>query len=494
MRDMRGYWLAALQTLKVRFRRLCNPMRHLSLFAFLLVLMSSLVQAQAGDGRIYVRRIEFLGTNQINDQVLRRELLQLEGTHINTVALEQSRLRLERLPYVKRAEVSQRPVKDAQDQVDVLITITEAPARQYRVGGAYSESLGISGFGYFINENLLGTGQRFFARVEASEFHTAAQLSHTDPYARPSGISRTIGFSSRRFDQLTKDTTELEGDLVRARLEYGYQVAERQSIRSGLGLQGTELTTGPLASTQLENWVRNNGNPTVQGNESSTDYLTAEFLFGWHHDTRDKKVFPNTGVEQQLSLKFAVPGSEVEYYAIEYELNKYWPLNGGWAAKNGVKVGFGAKYGSKTTSLAPNLNWFAGGPNSVRGYRENRLGPQDSLGNPYGGNLLVSNQFELMMPLPEKWQRHTRIGFFYDIGNVFSTENVSFLDDDGQSLDYTFKFSKLRHSVGIAAQILMPIGALRLSYGVPLNAEDNNPNRFLRDDVDQFQVAVGVEF
>jgi outer membrane protein insertion porin family len=456
--------------------------------------MPSLLQAQAGDGRIYVRRIEFLGTNRIDDQVLRRELLQLEGTHINTVALEQSRLRLERLPYVKRAQVTQRPVKGAPDQVDVLITITEAPARRYGGGGGYSESHRVSVHGYFINQNLFGTGQRFFARVEASEFHTVAQLSHTDPYVRPNGISRTVALSSRRFDQLTADTTELEGDLVRVRLEYGYQVAERQAIRLGLALQDAELTTGPLASSQILDWVRNNGSPTVQGNETSTNYLTAEFRLGWHHDTLDRNVFPNRGVEQLLSLKVTVPGSEVEYYTIDYEFNKYWPLNDGWTVKLGTKLGFGTKYGSKTSSLAPNLNWFAGGPNSVRGYRENRLGPKDSLGNPYGGNVFVSTQFELMMPLPEKWQSHTRIGFFYDIGNVFSTENVSFLDDDGQSLDYTFEFSELRQSVGLAAQFLMPLGVLRLSYGVPLNAEDDNPNRFLRDDIERFQITIGVDF
>jgi outer membrane protein insertion porin family len=469
-------------------------MRYVVLLVFLLALVPSLLEAQAGDGRIYVRRIEFLGTDQINDNVLRRELSQLEGTHINTVALEQSRLRLEQLPYVERAQIAQRPVKDAPDQVDVLITVTEAPAREYRVGGAYSESLRVSGYGFIIDENLFGTGQRFLARVEASEFHTAAQLSHTDHFVGSNRISRTVALSSRRFDQLTADTTELDGDLARVRLAYGYQVAERQAIHFGLAIQDTELTTGALASSQLENWVRNNGNPSVQGNESSTDYLIAEFLFGWHHDTRDKKVFPNAGVEQLLSLKAAVPGSEIEYYAIDYKLSKYWHLNGGWTAKIKTNLGFGAKYGSKTSTLPPNLNWFAGGPDSVRGYRENRLGPKDSLGNPYGGNLNFSTQFELMMPLPKKWQKHTRIGFFYDIGNVFSTEDVSFQDDDGQSLDYSFKISELRQSAGIAAEILIPIGLLRLSYGVPLNADDNNSNRFLRDDIERFQIAVGVEF
>ncbi len=459
-----------------------------------MILMPSLLQAEVGDGRIYVRRIVFLDTDRINDKVLRRELSQLEGTHINTVALEQSRLRLERLPYVARAQVVLRPVEDAPDQVDVLITITEAPARRYGGGGGYSESARVSVHGYFINENLFGTGHRFSARMAVSEFQAAAELSYTDPFARPNGIGRTIALSSQRIDQLTADTSKLEANLTTARWEYRYHVSERQSIRIGLALEDAELITGPLASNQLVDWVRNNGNPTSQGNESSTDYLNADLLFGWHHDTRDTPVFPTRGVEQLLRLKVTVPGSEVEHYTIDYELSKYWALNDGWTVRLGTKLGFGAKYGSKSSSLAPNLNWFAGGPNSVRGYRENRLGPKDSLGNPYGGNLFVSTQLELMMPLPEKWQRHTRIGLFYDIGNVFSTENVIFLDDDGQSLDYTFKFSELRQSVGIAAQILMPFGVLRLSYGVPLNAQDDNPNRFLRDDIERFQIAVGVDF
>lgn len=469
-------------------------MRKLGYLAALIFLLPSTLHAQVGDGRIYVKRIVFLGTDRIDDAVLRRELTQLEGTYLDTVALEKSRLQLERLPFVSRAAITRRPVKDAPDQVDVLITITEAPARQYRVGGAFSESLRFSGFVYYLDENLFGNGQRLLARLDASEIHNEQLLSHTDPYVGAYGVSRTIALSARRFDQLTADTTDLEGDLLSARLEYGYRVAERQSIRFGIAIHDVELETGTLVSAQLENWVSNNGSPTLSGAGAATDYLTAEFLFGWHHDTRDRKIFPSTGLEQQVNLKIAIPGSEIEYYTFDYNLRKYWPLKGGWSAKIATRFGYGEKYGSGTTSLAPNLNWFAGGPGSVRGYRENRLGPIDSLGNPYGGNLFVSNQLELMMPLPEKWRRRTRIGVFYDIGNVFSTENVSFLDDVGDNLDYSFEFSELRQSVGIAAEVITPLGALRLSYGAPLNAKDDNPNRFLRDDVQRFQIAIGTEF
>ena len=468
--------------------------RVLRKIAFLLVLTPLLGEAQTEAARIYVRHIEFQGVTRINDNVLRRELLQLEGSYLNTVALEQSRLRLEQLAYIERAQVVLKPLEDTRDQVDILITITEAPARRYGGGGAYSESLRASLNGYFTNENIFGTGQRFSARVDISEFRNVAELSHTEPYARPDRVSRTVAVSSRQSDQFTADTTELEADLATARLEYGYRIGEQQRIGLGLALHGVTLTTGELVSDQLIDWVGNNGNPTVQGNVVSTDFSVADILVRWRKDTRNKPIFPDRGMEQSLTFQTAVPGSEVEYYAIDYELSKYWPLDGRWTARFRTELGYGAKYGSETSSLPPYLNWFAGGPNSVRGYRENRLGPQDSLGNPYGGNLFVSGQFELMMPLPEKWRERTRIGFFFDIGNVFSTESVSFLDDEMQSLDYSFEFSRLRQSAGIAAQILMPIGVLRLSYGIPLNAEDDNPNRFLRDDIERFQIAVGVDF
>ena len=167
-----------------------DPMRYFSLLTSLLVLAPCVGEAQTEAARIYVRYIEFQGVTRINDDVLRRELLQLEGTYLNTVALEQSRLRLEQLAYVERAQVILEPVEDVRDQIDILITITEAPARRYGGGGAYSESLRVSLNGYFTNENIFGTGQRFSAQVDASEFHTEAELSHTDPYARPDRVSR----------------------------------------------------------------------------------------------------------------------------------------------------------------------------------------------------------------------------------------------------------------------------------------------------------------
>jgi len=468
--------------------------RYIYLLFFLAMLLPHTTLAQSVTARIYVEHIEFLGTTRIDDSVLRRELLQLEGTYLNTVSLEKSRLRLERLAYVESAKIELRPVAGKPDVVDVLITIKDAPARRLGGGGGWSESQRASVHGYFVNENLLGTGQRLSARIEVSDIRTEADLSHTDPFAHGSGVSRTIGLSVRRIDQLTADTSGLEADLITGMLLYQYRTGERQSIQFGLALHDTELVAGPLTSIQLREWIASNGNPDMSGGSLSTDYLTPELQFGWHYDTRDQSLFPNSGAVQSLKLNFAVPGLDVGYYALSYELKKFWTLKGGWTAMFGAELGYGVAYGSNTSSLPPNLNWFAGGPNTVRGYRESRLGPRDSLGNPYGGNLITAATAELLIPSPDRWRKRVRMGLFYDVGNVFSTDNVNFQDDSGQNLDYGFEFSALRHSVGIAAKFVLPIGVLGLSYGIPLNADDDNPNRFLRDDVKRFQVTLGVNF
>lgn len=466
----------------------------MGLLALVLVSIPGIGAGQSESARIYVRRIEFEGTTGIADEVLRRELLQLEGSFLNTIALEQSRLQLESLPYIEEARALLLPIDGTENQVDVVFAIVQAPHRTYGGGGAYSESQRASIHGYFTNENLFGKGQRFSAVVEASELRTLAEVSHSDPFLGTARVSRTISLASRRIDQLTVDTTALNADLASAELEFGYRTGQHQAIAFGIALYDVGITTHPIVSDQWRNWVQRNGSPTATGNIFATDFRTAELLLRWRQDTRIPGIFPDRGIEQLLTIGAAVPGSDVEYYTIDYSLTSHWPLGDRWEARLDARLGYGAGYGSATTSLPPYLNWFAGGPDSVRGYRGGRLGPQDSLGNPYGGNLFASGQFELMMPIPDKWRRRMRLGIFYDVGNVFSTEDVAFADASGASLDYGFDFSRMRRSAGISARVAMPFGLVRLSYGVPLNADDEHPNPFLRDDTDRFQIAFGVDF
>ena len=182
--------------------------------AVLLQLTAPVGDAQQSADRIYVRRIEFRGVARTNDEVLRRELRQIEGAFLNPAALAESRLHLERLPSVERATIAVMPVPDSENVVDVIVTITEQPTRRYGVGGGYASSLRTSLHGYFANDNLFGSGQQAFVTAEAGELGSVAEASHTNPYAFDVGVSRTISLSSRRVDQLTADTSSIDADLA----------------------------------------------------------------------------------------------------------------------------------------------------------------------------------------------------------------------------------------------------------------------------------------
>jgi outer membrane protein insertion porin family len=145
-----------------------------------------------------------------------------------------------------------------------------------------------------------------------------------------------------------------------------------------------------------------------------------------------------------------------------------------------------------TTALPPYLNWSAGGPSTVRGYRG--LGPKDSLGNPYGGNLLTAAQLELKTAWPRRWAERMRSGFFLDVGNVYSTDGTAFFDGSGQPIDHGFSASELRASAGVAADLLLPFGTVRLSYAIPLNSTDDDADVWFRDRTERFQISFGVDF
>jgi outer membrane protein insertion porin family len=461
---------------------------RLTLLAALPLLVPLAGETQ-GDGRTYVRRIEFEGAPSVQDEVLRREMLVFEGGYLDVVALEQSRLRLERLPYVDEARIRLRPVADQPDLVDAIVTITESPARRYGGGAAYAETLGVSLQGYFTHENLFGTGQRFSAEVDASEHGHVASLSHTNPYALPVGVSRQFALSTRRIDELTENSSPLDAELSAARLEYGYRSGQWHQLGLGLELWDTTLSSGVGTSEQLLAWIAGNGD--VRDGGLSTQFTELDFVLRWRYDTRDRIVRPERGVEQTLRFTAALPGSEAEYYLLDYELASYRRIGERWTAMLRAQLAFGAAYGGETSSLPPYLNRFAGGPGTVRGVRAGALGPYDSLGNPYGGNLLTAAQLEVLTPWPQRWSDRLRVGFFYDIGNVFETEGVAFTDPAGQLIDYGFDGSDLQHSAGIAAEVLIPLGILRLSYGIPLD-RDSSALRSVGEE--RLQISVGVDF
>ena len=223
-------------------------------------------------------------------------------------------------------------------------------------------------------------------------------------------------------------------------------------------------------------------------------YTGFELSAGWYLQSLNRGLFPDRGQRQSLSLSSSIPGTSIEYWVADYNFVQYIPI---WRRLTGMvnlRASYGDSFGS-TTALPPYRLFFGGGPDTVRGYRESRLGPKDNYGNPYGGNFLVVARSELIIPMPEKFQSSARVSLFYDMGNVFSTNNnVQFYGADGLTpVTYKFKYSSLRRSAGLSVEWLAPLGLFRFSYGVPLYPQKGSSVIF-PDEKERFQFSVGQAF
>ncbi|MGB5166623.1 MAG: outer membrane protein assembly factor BamA [Woeseiaceae bacterium] len=447
--------------------------------------------------RVYVRRINFSGIDQIDDEVLRREMRQMEGAYLSNALLDRSKIRLQRLPYVERAEFDTRPVPGSPDLVDVDFDLEYRMPGQFSGGIGYSESQKLLLNGSIVHTNFLGTGNRVALELNSGRFQKLYSLSHTDPYRTMDGVRRTVSLNFRDITQFTSAASDFSTTSAGATVDYGYPISEFQTLSFGMTYQHSELLSSVNSTQQAKDWVTNNGDQFVEsiglGNTViGTEFDTFEMLAGWTYDSRNRALFANRGMRQQLVFGVTVPGSDVEYFTARWSMTKYFPITRKWILRFNAEVGLGEALGS-TTALPPYKQYYGGGPQSVRGFRESYLGPRDSFGRPYGGNMLAASQLELILPLPDKWASQARASMFVDTGNVFNTGEVDFTDKLGSPIEYKPDLDELRTSVGVAVQWLAPLGLFRFSYAYPLNAYDGN-DRYYGDEIERFQFSIGQAF
>jgi outer membrane protein insertion porin family len=447
--------------------------------------------------RVYVRRINFSGISEVEDEVLRREMRQMEGAYLSNLLIDRSKVRLQRLPYVEQVEVDNTPVSGSPDLVDVNFDIEYRMPGQFSGGIGYSESQKLLLNGSIVHTNFLGTGNRVALELNSGRYSKLYSLSHTDPYRSIDGVRRTMSLNFRDITQFTSASSDFSTTTMGASVDYGYPISEYQSVSFGLSYQHAELLSSSSSTQQAQDWVRNNGSPFVEnvGNGIifyGTEFDTFELLAGWSYDSRNRALFANRGMRQQLFLGLATPGSDVEFYTARYSITKYLPITNRWVLAFNADLGMGEALG-ETTALPPYKQFYGGGPQSVRGYRESYLGPRDSFGNPYGGNVLVAGQVELILPMPDKFASQARASLFVDVGNVFNTGEVEFTDRLGGPIDYKPDFNELRTSVGIGVEWLAPLGLFRFSYAYPLNPYDGN-DKYYGDELERFQFSIGQAF
>ena len=195
---------------------------------------------------------------------------------------------------------------------------------------------------------------------------------------------------------------------------------------------------------------------------------------GYSFNTLNKAFLPTEGIRHRVSADLAIPGSDLEYYSLNYLGESFTPLSKTRDLSLAMKtnLGYGSGYGD-SDGLPFLKNFFAGGIRSVRGFEYNSLGPRDEDSEQIGGNVLVTGSVSLQFPLPGvKETDQTRISVFTDAGQVYDDE---------------FDPSDLRYSTGVALAWMTPIGPLSFTYAKALNASST-------DQTEGFQFSIGSSF
>lgn len=416
--------------------------------------------------RAYVRRITFVGYGTTNDETLRREMRQLEAAPFSKSAVERSRVRLTRLPFIEEAEVETKPVPGSDDLVDIAFKIKERAPGSVQFGVGYSGSQGFLINGSLTHTNFLGTGDRVELAVDHNAVSKSVNLSLTNPYFTSDGISQTVGLSYRNSKSVIRYASGFNSNVISGSLTYGIPLSEFAALRLGGAIEETSLDTFPTSSDQINAFVQ----------ESGTLFTEVKLRTGISRDTRNRTFFANYGSLNEFNLDVALPGSSIRYYTMSYRAQAYQPLLWKFLLEANGSVGYVNTYGG-SANVPPYENFFAGGSRTVRGYRDGELGPRDTpFNNPYGGKFRTTAQMNMIIPMPlETDGKSTRLALFYDVGNVFAERN-------------DFTFGDLRHTAGIDFQWFTPfLGLLDLSYAFPLNEKTG-------DRIERFQINFGTGF
>ncbi len=414
--------------------------------------------------RVYVRRINFGGNTKTRDEVLRQEMRQMEGGWFSAAKVERSRTRLQRLGFFEDVNVETPAVPGTTDQVDVNYSVTERPSGSITVGIGFSQTSGLLLNGSVSQNNFMGTGKRVSVAVNNSSVNRIYSFSFTDPYYTVDGVSRGFGLFSRSTDANRANIADYTTDTYGGNINYGFPVNEFDSVRFSIQADSLGLNISSFASSEVTDFVSAHGD----------SFKSLTLSTSWAHDTRDRRVFPTQGGIQRISAETKVPGSGLEYYKINLQAQHYLPLTRRFVLGMNARIGYGDGFG-EFERLPFFENFFAGGVRSVRGYRDNSLGPRDDRNDPLGGSFRTVGNVEIVFPPPFVEHSHSvRLSTFFDVGNVFPGVEE-------------FDAGELRASVGIAGTWLSPVGPLAISLAKPLNSQDG-------DDTQAFQFSLGVPF
>ena len=393
--------------------------------------------------RVYVRRINVAGNTRTRDEVVRREMRQLEGAYYDASKIQSSKQRIDRTQYFKDVNVETAPVAGSADQVDVNFTVEEKPTGALLLGAGFSSVDKLVVSGSISQANVFGSGKFVSAQVNTGRVNQTYALSYLNPYYTVDGISQGFDVYKRTTDASTLSVGAYVTRAVGGGVKFGYPLAEQLYMNFGLNLEHVKLETFSNSPLSYLNFV----------NLFGTKYSYLSGTIGIARDLRDSAILTTRGSYSALTTELA--GGDLQFYRVGLNHQWFYPLSRTFTLALTGDLGFARRYGDKPVPFFK--NYYAGGPGSVRGYTAFSLGPQDLEGNALGGTRKIVGNAEVLFPLPgAASEKSLRLGVFLDAGQVYaSNQKIS--------------PSELRFSTGLALFWSSPFGPLKLSLAQPLN-------------------------
>jgi len=397
--------------------------------------------------RVYVRRMNVAGNSKTRDEVIRREMRQIEGGWYSAEKINLSRSRIDKLGYFNEVNVETPSVTGTTDQVDVNFSVVEKPTGNILLGAGLGSGTGVSLSGSIAQQNIFGSGKHVSAQVNSSKINTVYALSYTDPYFTVDGISQGFDVYSREIDGTRASIGRYVTKTLGAGIRFGVPVTELDTISYGLAYENTDITTFTDSPLFYQNYVATFG--------AENDAIIG--TMGWVRDGRDSLIYPTKGTLQRAVGEIGLPGASLEYQKLTYQYQRYFPITRHYTLMLNGEIGYGD--GRNGYPLPFFKNYFAGGVNSVRGYRNASLGPKDINGDPQGGSHRVVGNAEFLFPFPGlQNDKSVRVGAFVDSGMIANS----------------FDGGAFRYSTGVSLFWSSPFGPLKISLSAPLNADSTD--------------------
>jgi outer membrane protein insertion porin family len=416
--------------------------------------------------RVYVRRVNVEGNIRTRDEVIRREMRQIESSWFDSRRLKLSKERIDRLGYFTNVEVTTVPVADVNDEVDVDVKVEEKPTGAITLGAGYDSSDKVVLSAGVSQDNVFGSGTTLALNVNTASTYRTLSVTQTDPYFTIDGIKRiTDAYYKTTYPLYNFSDTSFRIVAVGADMKFGIPFSESDTVYFGLGFEQDRFNTDSSTPQSYLDYVAEFGR--VVNNVPVT--------VGWSHDARDSALIPSKGYFLQANGELGTPAGNTQYYKTDVQAQYYYTPARGFILGLNFQAGYG--HGIHGDAYPIFKNYYGGGIGSVRGYESGGLGPRDvTTGDPIGGSKMVVGNIEMTVPLPGTgYDRTLRVFTFVDGGNVWG--------DEGSSVGA----NGLRYSYGAGLEWISPIGPLKLDIGLPIV-------RHAGDQYEKFQFQIGTSF